>query len=189
MKPALGLLVLLPALALGQNNLKSGQQVPDFSLFRTDEQQVFKKDMMNEGDFFIYFVNVSDPLSDQATRFLVRQLGKYGSMKTKWKAVLNSGPITADKWTLSNDPNMDVFVDPTNRLARLFGIKSAPAVVLVSKEGRALKTWQGWSGAGVKDLNRWIAKMNGESPKGLGTARFTNATRFGRPFANTSSPR
>lgn len=174
--------VAAPLAAAQGNNLKAGQPTPDFTLRRVDQSSVTKNELMNEGPFFLYFVNVRDNVSAQTTEFLVRHLKQYGDMKVKFRAVINGTTDVARAYDAEKRTDMDLLLDPNANVATLFGLRSAPAIVLIDTKGNAVRAWQGLSGAKMKDLNKWIARQNGVKAKPVNTRLLPNSTRYGATF-------
>jgi hypothetical protein len=159
-----------------------GDRPLGFSAMSMTGKRMFIRDLVANGPAFLVFVRHGDGVSNQFAQQLSRIQKAYGPGKTKWYGILNADPSRANSWIAEFNPSYEVLMDRELSLVQLYGVESAPAVVLIGEDGRIIREWMGYSGYWLKDMNLAIAKAEGVPPKKIDFSMTPSSTRYGARY-------
>ncbi len=73
-------------------------------------------------------------------------------------------------------------MDKELSLVQLYGIESSPALVYIGADGQIIKQWMGYSGYGLKDINKFFADVEGRSVNYIDFNHTPSTTQYGHGY-------
>jgi hypothetical protein len=160
----------------------SGSRPLGFSAMSRTGKRMFVRDLVVNGPAFLYFIRHGDNVNNQFARELGRIQNAYGTTKTKWYGIINADRSRTDSWIAEIDPAYEVLMDPELSLVQLYGVESSPALLYIGADGQIIKQWMGYSGFWLKDINKFLADVEGVEMKKLDFSRTPSSTRYGAGY-------
>jgi len=159
-----------------------GDDAPKFTIHEIDGRLQTLKTLENEGNFFLYFGKRGDPVDDAMRPYINRMVTTYVPGRAKWYAVTDIKPEAARAWNAEAQLPYHVLLDQGGVVRRLFQVDNAPTIIEVGVDGKILNYWMGFSGDGLKKLNREVARINRMKVKNMDFTRTPSVTQFGQPW-------
>ncbi len=173
--------MLAPLSSLGQGP-KIGEAAPQFTIHEIDGKLRTLKLLENEGPFFLYFGMAGDPVDDAVRPYINRIANTYVPSRAKWYAVMDMKPSQARSWSSETRLPYHVLLDTGGTLRRLFRVENAPTIVEIGVSGKVLHVWTGFSGEGMKRINREAATINRMKLHDFEFSRTPSVTQYSRGF-------
>ena len=110
------------------------------------------------------FFKVNCPTCQLTWPYMQRLHELYGGKAVRVVGVCqNAAPEGAAYYRTYGGATFDLLVDPEPRFdaSNAFGVEAVPHLVLVSPEGKVLRTLTGWSRREMEELGKEIAKAKG----------------------------
>jgi peroxiredoxin len=117
---------------------------------------------------FVYFVLDGCPCSIEAEP-LFHDLAKQFKGKVDFVSVTNADTEKAKRWDVQMLPTYPVVSDPHLEIIHTFGAKNSVYSALLSRDGKIVKMWPGYSVGILKEMNKLMAKEAGVAEKPFDT--------------------
>lgn len=183
MLPAYGLLLTM---AISQGTVhgpNAGDLAPEFYVPSVEGKRLTLKDLRGEGIVFLYFIKEGDPVNNEAMKMIHKLiLAYYPNEHAKFFGVINVGENRARSWLAEHNPPYKLLLDPRLELVTKYKIESSPAIVEVDNRGRIVKSWQGYSGYWLKDINGFLSKATKRPMQKFDWTKTPIVTQYGRPY-------
>lgn len=112
---------------------------------------------------FVLFILDGCPCSIDAQP-IFNGLSKHWKGKVDFYGVIDSEQKKARAWTSDYRAAFPVVSDPSKKLIKAYEAKQSVYCALISKEGKIVKLWPGYSSGMLKEMNELIAKELEEKP-------------------------
>ena len=149
-------IALVTASAFAQET--TGSRAMGFSAVSVTGNRVFVNEMLKDGPVFVYFIRPGDGVNSKFAQQISRILSKYPNRKLRWYGVINGDQQRAKSWAAEFNPKFDLLLDNNLEWVQRYAIQSSPALMLLGTDGKPIKTWSGFSGYWLKDINKTLAE-------------------------------
>lgn len=136
---------------------------PEYQLMSVREEPV-KISGPREKPQFVLFILDGCPCSIDAQP-LFNAFAKQWKDKVEFVGVIDSEPKKGRVWTQDYRPVFPVVSDSKKEIIKAYGAKQSVYCALISKEGKIVKLWPGYSQDMMKEMNEMIAKEAGVEAK------------------------
>lgn len=161
----------------------AGDLAPEFFIPSVEGKRLTLKDLRGEGIVFLYFIREGDPVNNEAMKMIHKLiLAYYPNDHAKFFGVINTDMNRARAWMAEHNPPYKLLLDSRLEIVSKYRIESSPAIVEVDASGKIVKTWQGYSGYWLKDINGFLSKATRRPLQKFDWSKTPIVTQFGRPY-------
>jgi len=145
---------------------KAGKAAPDFSGKATDGKTYSLKSTTADGPVFVYFIKIGCPSNGRAAPHMVA-LDKAYKGKGNVIGVINGTLKEAQAWAKEFKAEFPIIPDEKLKTIRAYGAPYSPFVVVVGKDGKMSKVFEGLNETELKTVSGLVATSLGEKPAKL----------------------
>lgn len=139
-----------------QQALKQGATAPEFTGKTADGKEVTRASFLGKTGGLIYFINHDCPVNADAVAHFNKLASAYAG-KVGFIGVINGDKSTFTTWQKKFNAPFPVVLDPDLKIIRAFKAQFSPWAMMVSKEGKIAKVWQGYSSGSLLEINQSLA--------------------------------
>jgi len=164
-------------------NLHPGNAAPKFNVKDIAGREYLLSNLMDQGSpTFLYFINIRDNTSRQASSYINKIIQNYTPSPTKWFGIVNAPEDKLRSYQSEMSPPYQLLMDEGLNSMQIYHAKSSPTIVEIDKSGNVMHTWQGFSASNLKSLNRAVAAANGKRVMEMDFSRAPSTVVYGDPF-------
>jgi peroxiredoxin len=151
-----------------ETGAKTEKFAPAFQLKDVDGKDVILASPGGERPQFVYFVLDGCPCSFEAEP-LFHDLAERFEGQVDFVSVTDAGVEKAKKWNVQMLVPYPVVSDPKKEVIKAYGAKNSVYSALLSKDGKIVKMWPGYSVRILQEMNAMMAKLSGVPEKPFDT--------------------
>ncbi|MEZ0325682.1 MAG: peroxiredoxin family protein, partial [Fimbriimonas sp.] len=139
---------------------KSAKVAPAFSVKDSQGREVVLGSPGADRPQFLYFVLEGCPCSFEAEP-LFHDLANRFQGQVDFVSITDASLLKAKKWDVQMLVPYSVVPDPRKEIIKAYGAKNSVYSALVSRQGKIVKMWPGYSVDLLQDMNKQLAKEAG----------------------------
>ncbi len=147
-------------MAVAQAPIKAGTLAPAFAANGTNGKAHTLKDYTAKGDVFLHFISTTCPVNAAAQKYYKRLSSAYTG-KATILGVINTDAKGYTAWQKEFKVPYQSIYDPELKVIRSYKANASPWVIQVSKAGKIVQVWPGYSATALKEINAAMAKAAG----------------------------
>ncbi len=113
---------------------------------------------------FVYFIKRDCPCSVDSQPLYAKLQKRYGK-QVEFVGVSDAFPSEAKKWALQMDMQYPIISDPEIDVMKAYSVEHSVYAMLVSKAGKIVRMWPGYSADMLIEVSNLIAKELGQKPE------------------------
>jgi len=138
------------------NGLKAGVSAPTFQANASDGKSYSLKSLTEKGPAFLYFVKDGCSANPFSVKYFNRLYNAYKG-KVRFIAVMNSGKDAYASFVKDYGAPFPGLLDPDEKIIQAYSVHHSQTVVMVGKDGKVAKTFQGYGKDSLSQLNASLA--------------------------------
>ena len=139
------------------------------------------EDLCRDGPAILVFVLDGCPCSDRVQVTINSLHGNYGR-GASFAAIFSGDADAAYRWSRNNGVRFPLLLDPSQKVAGLYGVESSGHVVLVGRGGRTVTSWPVYSASTFRDLGKRLAESTGLAERTLDLSKVNEEEHRGCPY-------
>ena len=144
-----------------------GKKAPDFSAIATDGKKHSLDGELKDGMVFMYFIKEGCPVNHQAAPHVLKLWKAYGQ-KSSLLGVYSGSVSEAKSWASRyKSGSMPILEDPSLKVIRAYGAAYSPWLVVVGKDGKVAKVFEGAAPKELEQVNAMMASNAGVTKASL----------------------
>lgn len=148
------------AFAVSQSGL-TGKQAPTISGATVQAKTFSLANAQTKGPVLVYFISTTCPVTDAAAKYMERTRAGFANTKLTVVGVTNANKSETLKWLNSHKIKFDAIPDAARKIIDAYDVHSAPTAFLISKSGKVLKAWDGYSQGFLKEAAEMASQQLG----------------------------